>query len=130
MGLPSKARVDATPNFLANLKDAEVFFNAQDTESAARRMEGLKAGLREMVSLLGWSPANGRPARFFNVRSAQARLRLAAVRELAQQAGLPELREYVLDRHIVLYAHSETEVVLLALRHQRQLTYIAGEGGA
>jgi hypothetical protein len=128
MGLPSKARVEATPNFLDNLRDAEAFFTLQDAESAGRRMEGLKAGLREMVLLLGWSPANGRPARFSTVRSAQARLRLTAVKELAQLAGLPELREYVLDRHVVLYAHSETEVVLLALRHQRQLTYITGEG--
>jgi len=39
---------------------------------------------------------------------------------------LPNLREYIVNRHIVLYAHSEVEVVLLALKHQRQLTYLAG----
>jgi hypothetical protein len=36
-----------------------------------------------------------------------------------------ELREYIVNRHVVLYAHSEVEVVLLALKQQRQLTYLA-----
>jgi hypothetical protein len=35
--------------------------------------------------------------------------------------GEPELRELVLARHVVLYAHSEQEVVLLSIRHERQL---------
>ena len=48
---------------------------------------------------------------------------IKAVQQLAAQAGLPSLREYVVSRHIVLYAHSDVEVVLLALKHQRQLTY-------
>ena len=34
-----------------------------------------------------------------------------------------DLREYVVDQHIVLYAHSESDVVLLAIKHQRQLVY-------
>jgi hypothetical protein len=36
---------------------------------------------------------------------------------------LPHLREFVIASHVVLYAHSDTEVVLLALKHHRQLTY-------
>lgn len=42
---------------------------------------------------------------------------------LAEQAGLPDLREYVVGQHIVLYAHSITDVVLLAIKHPRQLVY-------
>jgi len=78
-----------------------------------------------MVTVLSWSPASGHPARFLSGRSAQARLRAQTVQQLAAQAGLPYLREYLVSRHIVLYAHSKTEVVLLALKHQRQLTYLA-----
>jgi hypothetical protein len=78
-----------------------------------------------MVTVLSWSPASGHPARFFTARSAQAQLRTQTVQQLAAQAGLPNLREYIVNRHIVLYAHSEVEVVLLALKHQRQLTYLA-----
>lgn len=125
MVLPSRAKVEAAPNFLANLDAAQRFFQLQDADSAEARLARLKAALREMVELLAWSPAAGRPARFIASRSAQGRLKLAAVRTLAAQAGLPELREYIIGQHVVLYAHSDEAVVLLALKHQRQLAYLA-----
>ena len=78
-----------------------------------------------MVTVLAWSPASGRPARFLSAKSAQATLRANAVQQLAEQAGLPHLREYLVSHHIILYAHSDTDVVLLALKHQRQLVYAA-----
>ena len=123
MTLPAIARVEAAPNFLTNLTAAQAFFIEQDAESAAQRFRKLKAELREMMAVVCWSPASGRPARFLTGRSAQARLRAEAVKQLAAQAGLPNLREYILGQHIVLYAHSATDVVLLALKHQRQLSY-------
>lgn len=126
MALPAKARVEATPNFLANLEAAHLFFVEQDAGSADVRLDRLKAGLREMVLVLSWSPAGGRPARFVAAKSVQAKLKSDAVLKLAEQAGLPHLREYILDQHIVLYAHSETDVVLLALKDQRQLVYSLG----
>lgn len=123
MALPSTARVEATPNFLANLAAAHRFFAVQDGDTAAARLTRLKADLREMVAILAWSPGSGRPARFMGAKSAQARLKAAAVLQLAEQAGLPRLREYVVDQHVVLYAHSDNEVVLLAIKHQRQRVY-------
>jgi len=48
---------------------------------------------------------------------------LDAAQRLAAQAGLPQLREYVVEQHIVLYAHPSAEVALLALKHQKQLYY-------
>ena len=125
MTLPIRARVEAAPNFISNLKIAHQFFLEQDADSAPERYRKLKVEQRKMVIVLSWSPASGHPARFFTARSAQARLRTQTVQQLATQAGLPNLREYIVNRHIVLYAHSETEVVLLALKHQRQLTYLA-----
>jgi len=125
MTLPIRARVEAAPNFISNLKIAHQFFLEQDADSAPERYRKLKAELREMVTVLSWSPASGHPARFFSARSAQARLRTQTVQQLAAQADLPNLREYIVNHHIVLYAHSEVEVVLLALKHQRQLTYLA-----
>lgn len=125
MTLPVNTRVEAAPNFLSNLEAVQLFFVEQDADSAAERLRKLKAELREMVAILSWSPASGHPARFLAGRSVQARLRAAVVQQLAEQAGLPHLREYIVGRHIVLYAHSEVEVVLLAIKHQRQLTYSA-----
>ncbi len=50
--------------------------------------------------------------------------------QLARELGLPELREVVLARHVVLYAHSEKDVVLLSMRHERQVAYrLAGPAG-
>lgn len=126
MALPLNTRVEAAPNFLANLDAAHQFFSIQEADTADARLAKLKADLREMVAVLGWSPASGRPARFLSAKSAQAKLKTGAVQLLAEQAGLPCLREYVVGQHIVLYAHSETEVVLLAMKHQRQLVYAAG----
>jgi hypothetical protein len=42
---------------------------------------------------------------------------------LAAALGMADLREFILARHILLYAHSEREVVLLSLRHERELGY-------
>lgn len=123
--LPPNARVEAAPNFLVNLDAAHQFFQLQDADTAGARLTKLKAELREMVAILAWSPASGRPARFLSPKSAQATLKTNAVLHLAEQAGLPALREYVIGQHIVLYVHSETDVVLLALKHQRQLVFSA-----
>jgi hypothetical protein len=83
----------------------------------------LKGELRDMKRILSWSPAAGRPARFLNGNSVQAHMRTALVLQLAAQAGLPFLREYVVAQHVVLYAHSDSDVLLLALKHHRQLVY-------
>jgi hypothetical protein len=125
MALPVNAKVEAAPNFLANLEAAHQFFLDQDADSADARFAKLKADLREMIAILAWSPASGRPARFLSARSAQTTLKANAIQQLAEQAGLPSLREYVISQHIVLYAHSEADVVLLAIKHQRQLIYAA-----
>ncbi|MDD3354234.1 hypothetical protein [Zoogloea sp.] len=128
MALPLNAKIEAAPNFLANLDAAHQFFQIQDVDSADSRLTKLKADLREMIAILAWSPASGRPARFLSAKSAQATLKANAVQQLAAQAGLPSLREYVVGQQfIILYAHSETDIVLLALKHQRQLMYSADD---
>jgi len=124
MQRPVNAQVSAAPNFADSLQAVQAFMVAQDAASAPTRFAQLKRDLREMKNLLAWSPASGRPACFLHPNSAQASLRLAAVQQLAQSAGLPHLREYVIGSYVVLYAHSDTEVVLLSIKHHRQLTYI------
>ena len=125
MALPVNAKVEAAPNFLTNLAAVQQFFQTQDVDTAEARLRQLKVSLREMIAVLAWSPASGRPARFLAAKSVQARLKAYAVQQLAGQAGLPHLREYVVGQHIVLYAHGDRDVVLLALKHQRQLVYSA-----
>jgi len=119
----ARARVRAAENFLANLDEAFGFFHEQDAQTAPARVARLKADLREMVEVLAWAPGGGRPARFLTAASVQAQMRAASLVRMATEAGTPDLREYVVEQHIVLYAHSDTEVLLLAIRHQRRLTY-------
>lgn len=124
MALPQNAKVEAAPNFLANLEAIHVFFAAQDADSAETRLARLKADILQMLSVLAWSPASGRSARFLTAKTVQTKLKADAIQQLAEHAGLPSLREYVIGQHIVLYAHSNTHVALLAIKHQRQLAYL------
>lgn len=123
MTLPQRASVDAARNFLANLEPIRLFLIEQDESGADARYERLRAELREMIAILAWAPGSGRPMRGLSGRSLQARLRAERVQTLATQAGLPHLREFVTTQYVVLYAHSTTEVALLAIKHQRQLGY-------
>ena len=123
MPLPITAVVEAAPSFLGRLPEIHRFFREQDPESADARLARLKADLMQMVEILSWSPGSGRPARFGSVLSAQGILDWEAVRLNAISAGVPTLREYIVGDFVVLYAHSETEVVLMSLRHQRQLRF-------
>ena len=117
------AQVGAAPHFADCLLAVHAFMVEQDAATAPARLALLKRDLREMKTLLSWSPDAGRPARFLKPNSAQASLRLAGVQQLAQSANLPHLREFVIGSHLVLYAHSDSEVVLLSIKHHRQLTY-------
>lgn len=117
------AVVEAAPNFIVTLDEARRFLIKQDAAAAAVRYARLQAELVEMVQMLGWSPGCGRPARFLAAHSAQAQLRLSRVQRLAADAGLPDLREFILQQYVVLYAHSPERVALLAIKHHRQLTY-------
>jgi hypothetical protein len=123
MPLPITAVVDAAPSFLKRLPEIHQFFREQDLGSADARLARLKTDLQKMVEILGWSPGSGRPARFSSVRSAQGMLYREEVQAKAVSAGVPMLREYIVGDFVVLYAHSEKEVVLLSLRHQRQLRF-------
>lgn len=123
MNLPAHARVRAARGFAADLEQVYRFFVEQDAHSAARRYRQLQQRLQEVRMLLASNPQSGRPARFLDSLSQQGRLRAQHVLQLARQAGLPHLREWAVGRHVMLYAHSDTEVMLLALKHERQLTY-------
>lgn len=123
MSIPVQARVRAVPNFLAGLRAAHAFMVEQDEASAAARFAKLQGELLKARSLLAFAPASGRPARFLQARTGWGQFHAQKALQLAQQVGMRDLRELVLARHIVLYAHSERDVVLLALRHERQIGY-------
>ena len=95
----------------------------QDAASAPARFKRLQAEVLKARALLSFAPASGRPARFLEAKSGWGRFQADQARQLARALGKPDLRELVLVRHILLYAHDEREVVLLSMRHERQLSY-------
>ena len=123
MSIPVDAKVRAVPNFLACLRAARGFMVEQDAASAPARFEKLQAELVRARGLLSFAPTSGRPARFLDARTGWGQFQAQQALQLARMLGMPELRELVLARHIMLYAHSERDVLLLSLRHERQLGY-------
>jgi hypothetical protein len=123
VSIPVNAKVRAAPNFLACLRAARGFMVEQDAASAPGRFEKLQAELVKARGLLSFSPTSGRPARFLDAKTGWGQYQAQQAAELARAIGMPDLRELVLARHVVLFAHSERDVLLLSLRHERQLGY-------
>ena len=123
MSIPVNAGVRATPNFLACLNAARTFMVEQDGGSAPARFRKLQAELTEARRMLAFLPTSGRTARFLDAREPRGRFQAERAKQLATALGMPELRELVVGRYVLLCAHSECEVVLLSLRHERQLQF-------
>ena len=85
------------------------------------RVCGVTPPTKSTLRLLAFAPTSGRPARFLDAKTGWGRFQTQQTVQLAQALGLPELREVVLSRHVLLYAHNDRVVVLLSLRHERQL---------
>lgn len=123
MTIPANARVRAVPNFLSCLQAAQRFMQEQDARSAPVRFKRLQAELAKARQLLSFAPAGGRPARFLQASTAWGRFEAQQAQQYAHALGMPDLRELVLAQHVLLYAHSDLDVVWLSLRHERQLNH-------
>jgi hypothetical protein len=123
MPLPANAHIQAAQSFVRNVRSAQEFMREQDSMSAEARYRALLAQLKEAREHLRWNPAAGRPARFLQANSAQGQAMAARAVALAAKHGVPQLRELVVKPHVLLYAHGTDRVVLLALKHERQLVF-------
>jgi hypothetical protein len=119
-------RVDVAESFGERLRVLQAFMLSQDPDSAPARIDDLHDEVFQFIDLVKLHPKIGRPAGVLDANSVEGRLRLQRVLRLAAEAGLPDLREYVLRAHLVLYAHSDTRVLMLSIRHQRELGYAPG----
>jgi plasmid stabilization system protein ParE len=116
--------VDFAETLEERLETIQEFMLQQDVSSAPDRVEQLWSEIYRFGDLVALHPKIGRPAGALSARSFEGKVRLERVLRLAAEAGLPELREYVLRSHLILYAHSDTHVLLLSIRHQRELGYV------
>jgi hypothetical protein len=111
----------------SGLSDAEVFETQLTvSHSNARQSRRFRAGLNAAVQVSGsfFIGRSARPAGVLATQSIEGQHRLERVMRLASQSGLAELREYVMRSYLILYAHSDTRVLLLSIRHPRELGYV------
>ena len=116
-------RVDFAETFEARLEAISEFMLEQDSLSAPQRMDDLWEQIFRFRDLVMLHPELGRPAGFLVAQTIEGQTRLDKLKRLAIEAGVPDFRDYVLRSHVILYAHSETRVVVLSIRHQRELGY-------
>lgn len=114
--------VKLTANFERNLEELESFLIEADAPQA---FDALLDELTDtVIPNLETFPGMGRlflerPVHSVEVANGVARL----THQLAALAKDGELREYVMDHHLLLYARLKGTVYLLSIRHQRQLSF-------
>lgn len=117
-------RVEFADHFRERLRNLHLFMQSQDVTSAPSRAAALREDVLSFVDLIKLHPEIGRPVDKLDAQTAEGQRRLRRVLQLALEAGLPHLREYVLRAHVLLYAHSDSHILVLSIRHQRELGYV------
>lgn len=121
--MAQKPAVKFTANFERNLEDIERFLIEA---GAPQAFDGLLDELPETtIPNLERFPAMGRSFLRHRVRSVEATNAVATLtKKLATLTPEAEtIREYVLTHYLMLYAVIGETVYLLAIRHQRQLSF-------
>ena len=121
--MAKKPVIKLTANFECNLEDIERFLTEAEVPQA---FDGLLDELLETaIPNLERFPEMGRPFLRQPIRSVEVTNAVAALK--AKLAALtPEtdaIREYMLKHYLVLYVVSGVTIYLLAIRHQRQLSF-------
>ncbi len=83
-------------------------------------MSGLATNLLTVIPNLERHPRMGRPFPDRPVQSVEGQERIDSLKKLV--AG-GELREYLTDDYLILYALMRDAVYLLSIRHHRQLSF-------
>lgn len=121
--MTKKLVVKLTANFERNLEDIERFLIEAEAPHAYDAL--LDELLDTVIRNLERFPGMGRPFLARAPRSVETTNSLEALRaKLSALTPDPEaLREYIMDNYLVLYAPIGGNIHLLAIRHQRQLSF-------
>ena len=125
MPLSANARILAAQSYIRDVRAAGEFMHRQDEHRAEDRYERLLARLNEARELLSWNPEAGRPAKLLNAQAIQVQAIAQRVQERIRSHELPTLRELIVNPYILLYAHGNGRVLLMALKHERQQSFAA-----
>lgn len=121
--MAKKPAVKFTANFERNLEDIELFLSEAEAPQA---YDGLLDELLEaVIPNLERFPEMGRPFMARQPGSVETTNAIATLRAKlsALTPDSDALREYVLKDYLLLYALIDGAIYLLAIRHQRQLSF-------
>ena len=121
--MTEKLIVRLTANFERNLADIERFLTQAEAPKAYDAL--LDELLDTVIPNLERFPEMGRPFLANSPRSVETTNSLEVLRtKLLALTTEPEaLREYILTDYLVLYAHIDGNLYLLAIKHHRQLSF-------
>lgn len=118
----SPIAVKLTANFERNLEEIEQFLiDAEATPAYDGLLDEL---LATVIPNLERFPAMGRSFMERPLRSVEASNGIDVLRgKLSKIGANTEIREYVLEHYLLLYAFTGKEIFLLAIRHHKQLSF-------
>ena len=121
--MAKKPVIKFTANFERNLEGIELFLTEVEAPQAFDGL--LDELLKAVIPNLERFPEMGRPFLTRQARSVETTNALAALHAklLALTPDADALREYVLKDYLLLYAPIGGAIYLLAIRHQRQLSF-------
>jgi len=117
------AEVRFTQNFEDNLGAIQEFPLARSPDTAVDQFNALLQEIAAVASLLSQHPAIGRPMQSARHPDSKTGLAWKHLTSRMRALRMGDLREYVLHEYVVLYAATRDTVHLLAVKHQRQLSY-------
>ena len=116
--MAKKTTIKLTANFERNLENIDAFLT--EANAAFAYDDLLDTLTATLIPNLENFPALGRPFLQRPVYSVEVSNALARLNKQLQDG---ELREYLLDDYMVLYAQFGTVIYLLAIKHHRQLSF-------
>lgn len=118
----SPIAVKLTANFERNLEEIEPFLRVAEMASAYDGL--LDELLATVIPNLERFPALGRLFIEHPIRSVETSNAIDLLRGKLSKIGAPaEIREYVLQHTLLLYAFTGQDIFLLAIRHHKQLSF-------
>jgi plasmid stabilization system protein ParE len=111
-------RTRFTENFSANLKAIEEFVAPHSRTACHRSLDRL---FDDAIPTLCQFPQSGRPFHTRAVKSLKAKTLTKGLSKLLNKGD--DLREFVMDDYLVLYLVRQHQVIFLAVKHHRQLSF-------
>ena len=113
-----KTAVKLAANFEADLAAIEAFWIERTAPQAYDRL--LNSLLETVIPNLEQFPKMGRP---FLAREVQSIESQAVIQRMTARIGRGEIREYLTDEYLILYALIGDTAYLLSVQHHRQLSF-------